>query len=131
MSADTHVPPNFATRLGTLLGISMGNQAWVELVPAVTEAEGSQAEWNPWDTTYDLPGATDYNNVGVKNYPHPVAGICATALTLISGDYDGILSDLQSGKYTAIEIVQRNAAEWDTWGTGSKLLLSVLERRST
>jgi hypothetical protein len=131
VASQTHVPPNFAVRLGTLLGIPLGNQAWLELAAAMTEAEGSTAEWNPWDTTYALEGATDFNTDGVKNYPHPVVGICATALTLILPAYEGILGDLQSGKYTAVEIVNRNAAEFDTWGTGAKLLLEVLERSAT
>lgn len=131
MGISTHVPPNFATRLGVLLGIPMGSGAWTALVPAWTLAEGSSAEWNPFDTEYELPGATLYNSAGVKNYPHPVAGICATALTIINGDYNGILGDLQGGKKTAAQIVQDNRVEFNTWGTNPDTILELLAHPQT
>jgi hypothetical protein len=46
----------------------------------VTEGNGSS--WNPLATTYPMPGATDANKPGVKNYVSLDQGILATILTL-------------------------------------------------
>jgi hypothetical protein len=89
-------------------------------------AEGGSAKWNPWNTEYPLPRATNYNQQGVKNYPREVMGLAATILTLSNGLYNGILGDLQSGKFTAKQIVQRNAAEFDKWGTHASHILPLL-----
>lgn len=123
---DTHYPPNWIVRLCALLAIPYTIKASA-LFTAWGKAEGGTAEFNPLNTTYGLSGVTLYNTDGVRNYPHPVAGLCATALTLILPAYVGILSDLQAGEKTAVQIVTDNATEFDTWGTGSKLILEVLE----
>lgn len=97
-----------------------------KLEQAWHRAEGGSAKWNPWNTEYGLPGATDYNSAGVKNYPKEIMGVAATMLTLGNGRYNGILGDLQSGKFTARQIVERNRAEFDTWGTGWQHVLAAL-----
>ena len=98
------------------------------LLRAWARAEGGTARFNPLNTTEPWPGATDYNTVGVKNYPSGAAGISATAATLVNGHYNGIVHDLRLRRnhYTAEEIVNRNASEFDTWGTGAKNILAVL-----
>jgi hypothetical protein len=73
-----------------------------------------------------MAGATDYNAVGVKNYPNPVSGISATALTLILMPYRGLWTDMQKGTYTAKQLVTRNARAFDTWGTGAAHILRLL-----
>jgi len=57
------------------------------LVSLVTwqTAENTTAVWNPLATTQPAPGTTDYNSVGVKNYPSSAAGIAATVATLRGG----------------------------------------------
>ena len=57
------------------------------LVTLVTwqTAENTTAAWNPLATTQPAPGTTDYNSVGVKNYPSSAAGIAATVATLRGG----------------------------------------------
>ncbi len=57
------------------------------LVSLVTwqTAENTTAAWNPLATTQPAPGATDYNSVGVKNYPSSTTGIAATVATLRGG----------------------------------------------
>ena len=120
-----HFPPNWQARLAALLAIP-DTAAWRELSAAWATAEGSYATWNPWDTTYPLPGSTDFNTDGVQDYLSPLQGLCATALTLAYPDYAGILGDLQSGHFTAKQIVTRNAPKFDEWGTGSASLLAVL-----
>lgn len=121
-----HLPPNWIERLTGLLAIPFKTDAET-LLRAWAKAEGGTASFNPLNTTYLLPGATEYNTDGVRNFPDPVTGLCATALTLANGDYPGILGDLQAGNHTAAEIVQRNEAEFDKWGTGAANVLAVLE----
>lgn len=122
--ADTHTPPNFAGRLLDLLG---AKSTYRKLIQAWCKAEGGLAKWNPMNTTYDLPGATDYNSVGVKDYAKPLDGICATALTLANGYYDGLLGALQGGKLTAEEVVTTYSAEIQKWGTNPQVILEVLK----
>lgn len=94
-------------------------------------AEGGTASNNPLNTTEPWAGATNYNSVGVKNYRTAADGINATVTTLLNGHYTGIVNDLREGKLTAEMIVKRNAAEYDTWGTGSENILRVLASLST
>lgn len=47
--------------------------------------EGTDAQWNPLATTYDMPGATAFNYVGVRNYVSLAQGLKATKLTLDRG----------------------------------------------
>ena len=47
--------------------------------------EGTAAAWNPLATTYDMPGATKYNSVGVKNYVGLGQGTDASRLTIERG----------------------------------------------
>jgi len=57
-------------------------------------AEGSEAIWNPLDTTEPAPGATNYNSAGVKNYPSLQVGLEAVYATLHNGHYAPILAVL-------------------------------------
>lgn len=56
---------------------------------------------NPWDSTLNAPGATDFNTFGngyhVRNYPSATEGAAETAQTLLSG-YPGIVAALRSGR---------------------------------
>lgn len=96
------------------------------LLDAWQRAEGGEAKYNPLNTTEPWAGATNYNSVGVKNYPTAGAGINATARTLGNGFYSGIVRDLQAGKKPALRIVADNAHEFDTWGTGSANVARLL-----
>ena len=109
----------------SMIGAPKNNEN-MKLLNAWARAEGGTAEWNPLNCVMDQPGATDYNSIHVKNYPRPTWGVCAQAMTLTNGLYNGILGDLQAGKYTAQEIVHRNTDEFIHWGTGTDLLLRVL-----
>lgn len=123
--SQTHLPPNWIRRLLGLLGAPIVPES-IDLFWAWQRAEGGNARWNPLNTTYGLPYATDYNSVHVRNYGHPVDGICATALTLTNGYYDGILGALQGGQKTARQIVEENRAEFQKWGTGAFPILRIL-----
>lgn len=95
----------------------------VALLSAWQGCEGGSADWNPLNTTQPAAGATDYNSVGVKNYASKSSGIGATAATLTNGRYSGIVRDLKAGNVSAALVAQRNAAEFNTWGTGTACIL--------
>lgn len=129
--ADTHLPPQWRQRV--LAGIN--GHGWdtgsfypegLRLLAAWAQAEGGTAKWNPLNTTYTLRSSTPYNTAGVQNYFRPTEGCCATVLTLVNGNYNGILGDLQNGVKTAEQIVNDRATEFSRWGTDPKVILAVL-----
>jgi hypothetical protein len=124
--SQTHFPPNWDGRLLAVVGADPGYQQGRRLLGAWATAEGGTAKWNPLNTTYGLPGATDYNSVGVKNYRRPTEGVCATALTLVNGYYPHILAALQGGTRTAEQIVNDFPDEFRRWGTNPQTILEVL-----
>jgi hypothetical protein len=73
------------------------------------------AKNNPLNTTEDMPGATDYNSDGVKNYPNATEGVTATARTL-TGGYPLIVSALRSGKGLCGN--GNLSSEFSTWSGG-------------
>ena len=127
----THLPPQWRQRL---LAIVNGH-GWLtgqfaseslRLLDAWQRAEGGTAQWNPLNTTYRLSGSWSYNSVGVQNYSRPTDGVCATGLTLVNGNYNGILGDLQNGTKTAEQIVTDRADQFRVWGTNPETILAVL-----
>lgn len=127
----THVPPKWKYRLLAVLNAMQVAENYF-LLDAWAQAEGGTARWNMLNTSYQLPGSTDYNTSHVQNYLHPIDGICATALTLCTREtdgtlrYGGILGALQIGTKPAAQIVQDNAAEFSQWGTSTALILQIL-----
>lgn len=83
-------------------------------------AEGGSAANNPFNTTEGSPGATNYNSVGVKNFPTSQAGLRATVATLENGRYGNIIDLLRSGHATAKQ--EGTALADSPWGTGSGVL---------
>ncbi len=77
-------------------------------------AEGGSASWNPFNTTEPVPGASNFNSVGVKNYPSEEAGIDATAQTLLNGRYGPILAAFRQGQ-SGLEVCR--AVDASPWGT--------------
>jgi hypothetical protein len=66
------------------------------VIVAWETAEFTSARWNPLATTYPMPGATAYNDSGVRNYVSLQQGLQATVKTLSRPGfgYEAILSDL-------------------------------------
>lgn len=120
-----HLPPDWIPRLGGLMLFPTGKET-TRMFHAWAQAEGGTAQWNPLNTTEPMVGASDYNSVHVKNYPSPIAGISATALTLALEPYRSLWLDLQHGGYTAEQYVKRSAHCFNTWGTGAAHVLAVL-----
>src|SRR6266568_7836075 len=76
--------------------------------------EGGTATFNPFNTTLPWPGATNYNSVGVKNYPNYQAGWSATASTINQSNMSHIRHALQNNLDRA---AFANAIDADPWGT--------------
>ena len=79
-------------------------------------AESTSAAFNPLATTRDMPGATDMNSVGVKDYGSLEQGLDASRDTLLLGaesyGYGAIVDSLRrcrSASFTARAI---NASAW-------------------
>lgn len=93
------------------------------------QAEGDAGRFNPLNTTHEMPGATDFNWVGVKNYASFEDGVRATAITLNYGadrnlyGYRAIRRDLRGSEPAAQTL---GAVERSDWGTGG-LALQVLQ----
>lgn len=87
------------------------------------QSEGATADYNPFNTTKDMPGATRYNSVGVKNYKSMEDGVNATCETLKLGYYTDIVNGLKDDvglyKLSRMEGLKK-------WGTGS-LLAKVVD----
>lgn len=86
--------------------------------------QGNGAVNNPLDTTLPWPNDSNFNSFGpggeyhVRNYATFSDGVGATTKTLLGG-YPGIVGDLRNGSKTAEQIVNDNASELGTWGTGA------------
>lgn len=84
-------------------------------------AEGAEATWNPFNTTWagtKAPGvrASRYNSVGVGNYATRVDGVAATVKTLQLRYYADLRARLQ--RDDTPELVAQSA-DLRTWGTGA------------
>jgi cell wall-associated NlpC family hydrolase len=107
------------------LGNDTPTHATIAYMEAWHRAEGGSASFNWLNTTQDAPGATDYNSVGVKNYPDYATGIEATAQTLTNGRYPRTLAGLVGNAPVVDD------AEMGVWGTGGAAIRRQLEEAST
>lgn len=84
------------------------------------QAEGTNAKYNPLATTKNInaSGQTNFNSVGVKNYPTEDDGIAATVATLNLDNYYKELTDkLKQDDITAEELADSKRA-LKTWSGG-------------
>lgn len=89
----------------------------MKFLKAWRQAEGGKANYNPFNTTKSAPGTTDYNSVGVKEYPDRQTGLEATIKTLKLNYYKDLVSRLMDDSTTAENIAA--SPDLETWGTGS------------
>lgn len=75
--------------------------------------EGGDAAFNPWNTTMPEAGASDYNDVGVKDYPTAGVGVHATVATLALSHYEAIRLALR----TQDAPMFGHAVDASPWGT--------------
>lgn len=128
------LPPNFASSkdfdrwAGDVLGgIGAPNTNYNKtLLLAWSQGENTNAKNNPLATTQYWNGATAFNTLQggghVYNYSNYQDGVSATVTTLTNGYYPGIVNDLRKGTVLPQDIVDQNAAEFGTWGTGANLV---------
>lgn len=101
--------------------------AWVSWM----QAEGGSAKFNPLNTTQEMPGATDFNWVGVKNYVSFKQGVQATIKTLNYGarhdlfGYRPIRQDLVKNAWASKTLLDIERSEWGTGGLALKCLPGV------
>lgn len=132
-TVDTHFPPGWVDRVRAGLKIPLTEESRILFV-AWGRVEGGNAKWNPLNSTLWVQNFTllpNYNDIPVRNYAYEVAGVAATILTFINRaggvmTYGGILGDLQAGIKAADQIVMDRAAQFQTWGTDTRLLLEVI-----
>lgn len=106
---------NFYTKLLENLGAKPTEEN-LKFLYAWRQAEGKAGKFNPFNTTWDLPGSTDFNSVGVKNYKSLEDGMIATIKTLKNGRYNCIINGLKND-IGAAEIARCESLK--TWGTGN------------
>lgn len=99
------------------LGVVPTNEK-MKFFVAWRQAEGGKALNNPFNTTKTMKadGITNYNSVGVKNYPTIDLGIDATVNTLKLRYYQDLMNKLNNNMVTAEELA--NSPDLKTWGTG-------------
>lgn len=92
--------------------------------------EGTQAAWNPLATTQPMPGATQYNSVGVKNYVSLEQGLEATRITLDphTHGYGAILKSLNACRTAMATARAVNASDWCHGCTGGNYLTAIVPR---
>ncbi len=105
---------DFLTRLG--MPVTAEN---VKAMVAWQQAEGTRALHNPLATTQNMPGATRFNSVGVKNYLTYDDGITANIKAITNGRYENVLAALRAGN--SAEAVARAIAA-SPWGSGEGVL---------
>ena len=81
------------------------------------QSEGKAGKFNPFNTTQSMPGATNFNSVGVKNYKNQEDGLEATYKTLTNGRYGCIVNGLKNN-IGAKNISTKCMNELKVWGTG-------------
>jgi len=64
-----------------------------------------------------IDGVSNYNSVGVKNYPTRQAGLEATVKTLMLPYYKDLVAKLKNDNITATDLADTD--DLSTWGTGS------------
>jgi hypothetical protein len=105
---------NFYAKLLENLGAPITEEN-MKFMYAWRQAEGKGGTYNPFNTTWNLPGSTTMNSAGVRNYKTIEDGLTATVKTLKNGRYDCIVNGLKN------DIGASNIARCEslkTWGTG-------------
>lgn len=111
---------DWAAALLEAIGNDTPTAATVGFLEAWARAENTQAAFNPLATTQGADGATDFNSVGVKNYPDYETGVRATVETLTNGFFPRTLAGLVSNQPVVDD------GEMGTWGTGGAALRDQL-----
>jgi peptidoglycan hydrolase-like protein with peptidoglycan-binding domain/murein DD-endopeptidase MepM/ murein hydrolase activator NlpD len=105
---------NFYERILKELGAPVTSEN-LKFLYAWRQAEGKGGRYNPFNTTWKLPGSTNMNKVGVQHYKSLEDGMIATLKTLRNGRYscivDGLKNDIGASQISKCSSLK-------TWGTG-------------
>jgi hypothetical protein len=130
MMANTVTREEFAKALLVQLKLEPTKRRLWALVSWM-QAEGGNARFNPLNTTHEMPKATIYNEVGVKNYDSLHEGVMATAKTLDYGarnnlyGYKAIRTALVKNKWASKTLWAVEHSQWGTGGLALKCLPGV------
>lgn len=87
----------------------------IDKLVAIMKNEGTQATFNPIATNTPANGATDFNSVGVKNYPDFTTGVQATVSTLSNSRTGSMKTNLLTdGPYP--DFITATQAFYNSWG---------------
>jgi hypothetical protein len=93
-------------------------------------AESTAAAFNPLATTHDMPGATDMNTVGVKDYKSVEQGLDASRDTLLLGaesyGYGAIVDNLRGCSSAEATAQAINASAWCRGCVGGTYITGLL-----
>jgi hypothetical protein len=118
--AGTAGDQEFAKALLTKLGIPITPQATTALTTWMHWEGGTKNNaFNPMNTTYEMPGSTDFNKVGVQSYVSLTQGVDATYNTLTGNKakergYTAILDSLRTGAPLDTFVNNINKSSWGT-----------------
>jgi murein DD-endopeptidase MepM/ murein hydrolase activator NlpD len=122
-SGALNTPRDFAVALLNAIGAPVTSQNLLAIVSWETAEGGgfgNRAQFNPLNTTLQMPGSHAINAVGVQAYTSSSQGMTATINTIRGGAYHGIIAALKAGN--SAQAVERAVAA-SPWGTGNFLLL--------
>lgn len=86
--------------------------------------DGIYGQFNPFNTTQDMPGAVSFNSHGVKHYSDFYSGVEATAKTLQYSNYTAILTGLRRSSFVGLfNDILANLSVW-----GSKDFVAALPK---
>jgi peptidoglycan hydrolase CwlO-like protein len=99
-------------------------------VVAWETAEYTAAAWNPLATTYNMPGATKFNDAGVRNYRSLQQGLDATIATLLLGvrsyGYGAIIAGLADCAPPLVTAEAIRASSWCHGCAGGHYVTSLI-----
>lgn len=125
-TAGTATPPTNTSEAAwiTALLTSLGAPQTQANINSLTSWIRHESTWppgaanNPLNTTLSMGGGTNFNSVGVKNYPTAAIGIQATIQTLLGG-YPGIVAALKSGRGLCGQSFGGEFSKWSGGGYGT------------
>jgi hypothetical protein len=109
---------DFSAMVLALLGVPVTANN-ISKINAVGVQEGKHGTFNimNWVTASGQSGETNYNSVGVKNYPNLSTGVIQTAKGLQQGNTSAMLANLKTdGPYAGW--VNATSAFYGSWGGG-------------
>jgi murein DD-endopeptidase MepM/ murein hydrolase activator NlpD len=108
---------NFYAKLLENLGAPVTDEN-MKFLYAWRQAEGKGGKYNPFNTSWQLPGSVSINSHGVKSYKSLEDGMVATVKTLKKPTYSCIVKGLRDD-IGASQIAKCESLK--TWGTGDLL----------